>query len=81
MAIKVEKRLVDGGPAADNMLMFSTKQHHGLGWMDERSIRHSGTIEHVVRAVDVAWDRRREMIEQSKAESQPVIEAEFSEVE
>ena len=81
LARKVETRLTAGGPTADNMLMFSTKQYHGLGWMDERSVRHSGTIEHVVRAVDVAWDRRKEMIEQGKAGSQPVIEAEFTEVE
>ena len=78
---KAKVRIDSGDRTADNLLMFSLKQQHGPGFMDERSIRHSGTIEHVVRAVDVAWDRRREMIEQSKAESQPVIEAEFSEVD
>ena len=77
---KAKARLDTGDRTADNLLMFSLKQQHGPGFMDERSIRHSGSIEHVVRAVDVAWDRRREMIEQAKVESQPVIEAEFTEV-
>ena len=44
--------------------VFRAKQAHLLGFVDERSeVRHSGQIEHVLRPVDIAWDRRSKILQ------------------
>lgn len=84
LAEKVAVRLKTGGRDADNLLMFSTKQYHGLGWMDERSVRHSGRIEHTIRAVDQAWETRKKALESTvidtKTDTQEVTEAEYADI-
>ena len=66
------------------LAMMSAQQTHGLGWADNRFVRHSGQIEHTIRAVDQAWETRKKALKSpvidTRTDTQEVVEAEYTEL-
>ncbi len=82
VAAAIESEIAKG---VSNVIMFVAKQppeRGGLGFMDERSVHVDVSGEVTVRAIDGAWQQRQKMIEaERKLLDEPVIEAEYSEVQ
>lgn len=59
LAAEAEKQIRKGNPIITAFALKQPMERGGLEWTDERSVRHSGSIEHVVTPAQEAANARR----------------------